>query len=95
MRSGFPNVRAPWWCLEYRREPLYTIEDGLSKLLIKLWPCRQRVKEILSQEGISGGLSTTVDIYVDRPVYCLSPLLLARLSYFGVQYCLDIFDYSE
>jgi hypothetical protein len=50
--------------------------------------------EFLSAHPVPTIFCTNVTILGDRPEYCLSPGTLARLAYFRIEYCIDIFDYS-
>jgi hypothetical protein len=93
--SGQPNIIDPFWRLQLTQEPAYEIDEGLTKILDMLWPHRHRVLRVIRRSGYSAGFSSSVTIFEGRPVYSLSPRSLSRLSYFGLEWGLDVFDLSQ
>ena len=93
--DGRPHIRDAFWTIEFSKEPSWEIEEGLSKIIEILWPQRSKVVEFLSTTGFDASFGTNVTIYASRPLYVLSPQVLKEMSYFGAEYGLDIFDYSE
>jgi len=92
--SGAPHVKKPYWCIERTKQPSYEIDSELSLLLDQLWPKKDAIVGLLKRTGYTAALVVNVTIYKDRPLYCLSPATLQRLAFFGVEFTLDIFDYS-
>ncbi len=90
--SGEPHFRHPFWCLELTKEALDSTDDGLRRLLERLWPRRERVRELLRETGWKAMFGSTVTINEARPVYELSADTIRRLAFFEVEYGLDIFD---
>lgn len=93
--SGKDHVTTPYWALEVRDLRSYEISDSLTALLDRLWPQRRALREFVRRDGIDAGFTTSVQIFGDRPDYSLGPAVLKRLSYFGVEWGLDLFDYSD
>lgn len=93
--SGKANVVKPQWVVERKDQPSDDVNDELMKLLDLLWPRREAVIGWLKRTGHDAGFTTSVNIFNDRPLYCLSPKTLKRLAYFNVEWGLDIFDYSD
>jgi len=93
--EGRPPVPVTHWGITLEKRRSYSIEEPLSELLDLLWPQRERVVEFITSHPVSAAFSTNITINNDRPEYCLSPKTLQRLAYFKVEYCLDIFDYSD
>ncbi len=93
--SGRPNVIEPYWRLQFKDRPSDSIDDELAELLELLWPTREALVELVSRPSYSAGFLSSVSIFVDRPIYCLAPETLRRLGYLGLEWCLDIFDYTE
>jgi hypothetical protein len=93
--DGRPHVREAFWSIEFSKEPSWEIEGGLLRIIDILWPQRRKVVDLLSATGFDASFGTNVTIHASRPLYILSPQTLSRLSYFGAEYGLDIFDNSE
>lgn len=93
--EGRPPVPVTHWGITLEKRISYSIEEPLSELLDLLWPQRERVVEFITSHPVSAIICTNITINKDRPEYCLSPETLQRLAYFKVEYCLDIFDYSD
>jgi len=91
---GRPPIEASW-SIRFDKEPSWEIEEGLRKILNIIWPQRDKIVEFLSTTGFSALFGTNVTIHASRPLYVLSPQTLEGMSYFGAEYGLDIFDYSE
>lgn len=72
VQSGKVNIRKPYWILEIEKEPSYSTDEGMLKLLDLLWPRRKEIAALLRLKRYDAGFNTNVTIYEDRPVYCLS-----------------------
>ncbi len=88
--SGEPNVVPPTWWLSFYQEPLFSIDEGLQRLLDLVWPKREIIKSYVSDHDLDAQFGTNVTITRERPLYSLEPPTLERLSYFGYRYMLDI-----
>ena len=93
--NGRPPARETYWGIATQKRRLLSIDDSLVELIEILWPHRFEIVEFLSSKPHSASFETKVTIYAERPEYCLSAQTLQRLSFFGIEYCLDIFDCSE
>ncbi len=76
-------------------ETLDSTDDGLRRLLERLWPRREQVRQLLRETGWKAMFGTTVTITEARPVYELSGDTIQRLAFFEAEYTLDVFDFSE
>lgn len=89
------QLRTSFWAIGFERERSDNIEEGLSRLLDLLLPKQREISEFLREGRQSAGFKTSVTIHEHRPLYCLGPDTLTRLASFGLEYCLDIYDYSD
>ena len=83
------------WTVSFSKEPSYSTDEEISRLIDLLWPHRLKVREYLSSTGFEAGFGNSVTIYEDRPLYSLSSSTIQRIAVFGVDYGLDVFDYSK
>jgi hypothetical protein len=93
--QGRPQVPVTSWTIKIEKLKSHSIDQPLAKLLSIVWPQRSQILRFIALGSVSAVFGTNVTIYEERPEYCLSPTTLRRLAYFKVEYCLDIFDYSN
>lgn len=93
--EGRPPVRVTTWGISIERKNSYSIDEVLTELLDLIWPQREAIIEYLAQHSVSAIFAVNVTLWKERPEYCLGAETLRRLAHFGVEYCLDIFDYRE
>jgi hypothetical protein len=93
--NGKVRIKDATWSIRFDKEPVWGIDEGLHRILDILWPQRDRVVEFLGTTGFSALFGTNVTIHASRPLYSLSPKTIRRMSFFGLEYLFDIFDYSE
>ena len=82
------------WEVSAIKEESGSIDDGMVEVLDYLWPKKESLKAYLRRSKWSARFSTSLTVFDKRPLYVLGPETLSRMSYFGVDYTLDIHDYS-
>jgi hypothetical protein len=95
LSNGKQHMKKASWSISLDKEPSWGIEDGMSKIIDTLWPHKSKIVEFLSTTKFEALFGSNVTIHASRPLYVLSPEILKRISFFGVEYGLDIFDYSD
>lgn len=90
--SGEPYVRKPFWLVKLNKRPSDSIGDELNELLAILWPHRHEIVRYLQETGHEAGFSSSVTIEENRPLYELTAETLSRLSFFKVDWILDILE---
>jgi len=91
-RKDIPNVS---WSLGCRDERIYSISDAVDGVLDLLWPVKEQIKLVSKKPDYYVGITCSVTIYEDSPVYDLSANTISRLSELGCEFSLDIFDYAS
>ncbi len=93
--AGRPPVRVTTWGISIEKTNSYSIDEVLTELIDLIWPQREAIIEYLANHPVSAIFAVNATLYKERPEYCLGGETLRRLAYFGVDFCLDIFDYRE
>lgn len=83
------------WSCGFEKSPLYSVDDALRELLSTVWPKRIPIKECAEEKGLQISVDCNITIHEDRPIYELSPETMSKLVWFGADFGMDIFDYSE
>jgi hypothetical protein len=84
------------WRIGFDKRPLYSLDEAVREVLDVIWPARDRIRAFLSSSGgLEAILACSVNIQVDRPEYCVSPITMEKLAELHCELCLDIFDYSD
>jgi len=90
------TLKISFWSISFIKEATYDLDEGLVKVLETMWPKREKILEYLRVGSFdNAAFSSTVNIYVDRPLYRIRPEVLRRFAFFGVEYIFDVHDYSE
>ena len=87
-----PNTQ---WVLEIETTSKDSVSEALDELIAVLWPIRDRVRELAQSASSWTWFVSTVIIHEDRPLYDLQPATIEKLAYWGCEWNLDIYDYSE
>lgn len=88
-------LRTSVWTVSFSKVPSDSIDEEIARVIDILWPHQSKVLQFLSSTGLEAGFGNSVTIYEERPLYCLSASTIQRIAAFGVDYGLDIFDYSD
>ena len=92
--KSHPELPDTAWILESKSESLRSTSEVMGLLLGRIWPERETIREFLAEKGLRADFTCTVKIWEDRPLYDLKPEILQKLAWFGLEYVLDIYDYS-
>lgn len=88
------NLVTSVWCIAIDKQPSLDTNEGLSQLLDVIWPRRVELRDYLKATKWNAGFTTSLTIHDERPLYLLSHDSLCRMSFFGLEYSMDIHDYS-
>ncbi|MGC1274229.1 MAG: DUF4279 domain-containing protein [Planctomycetaceae bacterium] len=91
-RTDIPSIV---WSIGFTKQPFYSTSDALEELFLKIWPARVRIRDFLAESGLEGLFTCNITISEDRPLYELTPSVIEKLAFFGCEFLMDIFDYSE
>ena len=94
--DALTTLRTSYWSISFSKEASYDLDEGLAKVLEIMWPKRRKVLGYLRAGSYDEvGFFSTVNIYVDRPLYRIRPDVLRHMAFFGVKYTFDVHDYSD
>lgn len=96
--TGEPYIRPPSWRFGITRMRSYSLSEPMEWVLEQIWPRREVIRQLLAElkpAGIEGSFEASVTIHEDRPVYELTAKVLRRMSYFGVDFGLDIWNFEN
>lgn len=83
------------WSLGEKNQREFSVSKAVEAVLDLVWPARERVIRFVSGKNFIVGVTCSVTIYEDRPIYDLSKETISRLAVLDCEFCLDIFDYSS
>jgi len=83
------------WSVGVEKQPLESVDDAMKQMLEMVWPVRERIRGFATGHGLAIVFVCSVTFWKDRPEYSLSAPVLARLAWFGGDFLLDVFDYSD
>ncbi|MCP5787110.1 hypothetical protein NL329_29775, partial [Klebsiella pneumoniae] len=78
-----------------KARPHYSLSEALDEVLELVWPSRDRIKVFTKDKDLRIGVTCTVKILTDRPLYDLRVKSISRLADLQSEFFLDIMDYSE
>jgi hypothetical protein len=93
--TDHPELPTTNWIIEVKDQRLYSTDDALIELFAIVWPSRERIQAFLHSSGLHASFGSIVTIHHERPLYELQPETLRKLAWFGCEYGMDIYDYSE
>ena len=91
-RKDIPNVS---WNLGKHEERIYSVSDAVESVMDLLLPVKEKIKHVSEKPNYHVGITCSVTIYEDNPIYDLSVSAISKLSELGCEFSLDIFDYSS
>lgn len=83
------------WSVGFRRRDFDNVNDAIAEVLNLVWDRRTDLKEFADQRGYSLSVTCHVTIWKERPEFSLSAEVIRRLAWFGCEFLMDIFDYSD
>ena len=90
-RRDVPNTS---WNLGKQKQRKYSVSEAVDEVLDLSWPKRKEIIRLSRDKSFNVGVTCSITIYDDRPVYDLSLKTIKRLADLGCEFSLDIFDYS-
>lgn len=85
-----------FWTFKNEEVEADNIDEGLNKILDILWPVRFAVRGyVTGKSHWDCGFFSTVTVYDLEPEYSLESTTMTKMSFFGLSYGLEIYDYSN
>lgn len=81
------------WMVGVEKQPFDCLSDAVEAVLVRVWEHREDIQTYAAQHGLEVYLACNVTIWENAPEYSLSAETMQRLSEFGANFILDIFDY--
>jgi hypothetical protein len=94
-RAGGPPARQNGWSIDTEWEDSDTTDAVLVRLLDRLWEHRFAIRRFCEENRAGCAFVAVVEILEERPVYELTRATIARMSEFGADFSLDIYDLRE
>ena len=83
------------WMVGFQWRPFDAVDDAVRETISQIWDARSRFVAFAEAHHLSRFLVCSVRIWRERPLYNLTAQSLRQLGELGVEFSLDIYDYSE
>ena len=87
---------ATFWFIEVERNT-YSMDEGIQEVLGSIWLHRERILEYVhTRPSVKMGVTSTIHMYQDRPVYDISPDSIKKLADLGCGFMInDIYPLED
>ena len=93
--AGGPPARENGWSIDTDWEESDSTDSVVAGLVNRLWERRFAIRQFCEENGAGCAFVAVVEILEERPVYELTSATIARMSEFGADFSLDIYDLRE